>query len=232
MSKKIVVFTGAGISAESGIKTFRDSGGLWEEHRIEDVATPEGWRRNPAMVLEFYNQRRKQVLEANPNAAHLSIPLLETKYSVQVITQNIDNLHERAGSKKVIHLHGEITKSRSSADARLVYDIKGWELKLGDTCEKGTQLRPHIVWFGEAVPMIETAAILAKQADIFIVVGSSLEVYPAAGLIDVVDDEAEKYLIDPNAKTLSHIVNLRIIKDTAANALPKLVAQLLNRNDL
>lgn len=225
----IVIFTGAGISAESGIKTFRDSGGLWEEHRIEDVATPEGWKRNPEMVLEFYSQRRKQALEAKPNAAHTCIPLLETKYNVQVITQNIDNLHERGGSKKVIHLHGEIFKSRSSVDARLVYDIKGWELKLGDLCEKGSQLRPNIVWFGEAVPMMEIAAMIAQDADIFIVVGTSLEVYPAASLIDIVDDRAEKFLIDPNAKSLSHISNIRIIKDTAANALPKLVDELLKR---
>lgn len=225
----IVVFTGAGISAESGIKTFRDSGGLWEEHRIEDVATPEGWQRNPELVLDFYNQRRKQALEAKPNAAHIAIAKLECKHKVQVITQNIDNLHERGGSTNVIHLHGEIFKSRSTIDPNLIYNTNGWQLNLGDKCSKGSQLRPYIVWFGEAVPMMEYSAIIAQQAELFIVVGTSLEVYPAASLIDFVNNETEKYLIDPNAKALAHISNLKTIKNTAVNAVPKLVDELLNK---
>lgn len=227
---KIVVFTGAGISAESGLKTFRDSGGLWEEHRIEDVATPGAWRRNRELVLDFYNKRRKQVLEAKPNAAHLAIPRLEAKHDVIVVTQNIDDLHERGGSKNVIHLHGEIFKSRSTVDPQLVYDISGWELKAGDKCEKGSQLRPHIVWFGEMVPMMEAAILHAQQAGIFIAVGTSLEVYPAASLIEFVPHTSEKYLVDPNAKSLPWITNLTIINDTAARALPKLVDNLLKNN--
>src|ERR1035437_1122490 len=166
--KKIIVLTGAGISAESGIKTFRDSGGLWEEHRIEDVATFEGWQRNPQLVLTFYNERRKQLLKTEPNAAHKALVELESKYDVQIITQNVDDLHERAGSKNVLHLHGELKKVRSTEDDNLVYELDGWELKLGDNCEKGSQLRPHIVWFGEAVPMIEPAVLLSQDADIFI----------------------------------------------------------------
>ncbi|MEO8147993.1 MAG: NAD-dependent deacylase [Bacteroidia bacterium] len=225
----IVVFTGAGISAESGLKTFRDSGGLWEEHRIEDVATPEGWARNPQMVLDFYNERRKQVIAAKPNAAHTAIPLLESKFNVQVITQNIDDLHERGGSKKVVHLHGEILKSRSTLNPRLVYDIKGDSINMGDKCEMGSQLRPHIVWFGEMVPMLETAMMHAQKADIFIVIGSSLQVYPAASLIEFAPEESIKYLIDPNAESLPGIFNLTIIKEKAAKAVPKLVEQLLKK---
>jgi NAD-dependent deacetylase len=189
MKKKIVVLSGAGISAESGIATFRDSNGLWEGHNVMDVASPEGWQKNPKLVLDFYNERRKNGLTAQPNAGHLALVKLEEKYDVVIITQNVDNLHERAGSTHVIHLHGELFKSRSTADENLVYDIQGWELKLEDVCEKGSQLRPHIVWFGEMVPMIEKAIIEASLADIFIVVGTSLLVYPAAGLIDYVADE-------------------------------------------
>jgi NAD-dependent deacetylase len=226
--QKVVVFTGAGISAESGIKTFRDSGGLWEEYDINDVATPEAWQRNRELVLKFYNDRRKQVMEAKPNAAHKAIAQLEEKYAVQVITQNIDDLHERAGSTNVLHLHGEIMKARSEKDATLVYDLNTWEIKLGDTCEKGFQLRPHIVWFGEMVPEMDNAALKTMKADIFIVVGSSLEVYPAAGLVSYAPSHAQKFLIDPNAKELSQIENLTVIKDKAGNALPKLVKKLLN----
>jgi NAD-dependent deacetylase len=225
--KKIVVLTGAGISAESGLKTFRDSGGLWEEHRIEDVATFEGWQRNPQMVLAFYNERRKQLLQAEPNTAHKALVRLEQKYDVQIITQNVDDLHERAGSSKVLHLHGELKKVRSTVDENLVYDLDGWELKMGDKCEKGSQLRPHIVWFGEAVPMIQLATKLTEQADIFIVIGTSLNVYPAASLIEFVSHNAAMYLIDPNASHLPYVKRLEIINENAGIGTPSLVARLL-----
>ena len=195
--KKLVVLSGAGISAESGIKTFRDSGGLWEGYDIMEVATPEGWKKNKELVLDFYNQRRKQALEARPNEAHQILAGLENDFEVSIITQNVDNLHEKAGSAKVIHLHGELFKSRSTVDEKLVYDVEGWEIKPGDKCEKGSQLRPHIVWFGEMVPMMEHAVKEALAADIFVVVGTSLAVYPAAGLIDYVPGEVPKYIIDP-----------------------------------
>ena len=197
MNKKIVVFTGAGVSAESGIRTFRDSDGLWEEHRIEDVATPQGWAANKELVLKFYNQRRKQLLECKPNKAHILLAELEKKFTVEIITQNVDDLHERAGSSKVLHLHGELLKSRSTVDKSLVYQIDGWELKLGDKCQKGSQLRPHIVWFGEDVPLMTEAAKIAQTADIFCVIGTSLNVYPAANLLYYVSDNAQLFLIDP-----------------------------------
>lgn len=228
MHKKVVVLTGAGISAESGIRTFRDSGGLWEEHRIEDVATYDAWLRNQELVLEFYNQRRKQLMDAQPNAAHMALARLEEKYDVRIITQNVDDLHERAGSTQVLHLHGELKKSRSTVDPSLVYEIDGWELKSGDTCEKGSQLRPHIVWFGEAVPMIEPAAELCAQADIFMVIGTSLNVYPAAGLIHYVRPSVKKYLVDPNASLLHGINNLSILQVKAGEGVPQLVNQLLS----
>ena len=195
--KHIVVLTGAGISAESGLKTFRDSDGLWEGYNIEEVATPQAWQRNPQLVQQFYNMRRKAVLEAQPNAAHYALAALEQQYKVTIITQNIDDLHERAGSAGVVHLHGVITKSQSSLNPNLTYPIQGWELKMGEKCELGSQLRAHVVWFGEAVPMIETAARICAEADIFILVGTSLAVYPAAGLIDYVPDDVLKYIVDP-----------------------------------
>jgi NAD-dependent deacetylase len=225
--KKIVVLTGAGISAESGLKTFRDSGGLWEEHRIEDVATFDGWLRNPQLVLTFYNERRKQLINAEPNAAHKALVRLEQKYDVQIITQNVDDLHERAGSSKVLHLHGELKKVRSTVDNNLVYDLEGWELKMGDKCEKGSQLRPHIVWFGEAVPMIQLATEMTEQADIFIVIGTSLNVYPAASLIQFVPDKATMYLIDPNSRQLPYVKRLEIINENAGIGTPSLVERLL-----
>lgn len=227
MKPKLVVFTGAGISAESGIKTFRDSGGLWEEFDINEVATPQAWQRNPKLVLEFYNLRRKQILNARPNNAHKALVTLEKKYDVHIITQNIDDLHERAGSKKVLHLHGEITKSRSTVDPSLVYEIKGAGLQLGDKCEQGSQLRPHIVWFGEMVPKMEEAYVIAESADIFCVVGTSLVVYPAAGLIDYTRSEIPKYLVDPNEIKLNQIPNLKIIKEKASVGLSMLAAELL-----
>jgi NAD-dependent deacetylase len=227
MKPKLVVFTGAGISAESGIRTFRDSDGLWEEYRIEEVATPQAWEKNKSLVLDFYNQRRKQVLGAEPNAAHLTLATLEAKYDVHIITQNIDNLHERAGSKKILHLHGEIMKSRSTVDSTLIYPIHGPDLNLGDTCEKGSQLRPHIVWFGEMVPAMEMAYYIAEKADLFIVIGTSLAVYPAAGIIDYAPSAIPKYLIDPADVSVSGIRNLTVIKEKAGAGLTKLAEELL-----
>lgn len=226
--KRIVVLTGAGISAESGISTFRDSGGLWEQHRIEEVATYDAWLSNRKLVLEFYNQRRRQLLASEPNAAHFALVRLGEKYDVRVITQNIDDLHERAGSAHILHLHGELRKARSTTDPSLLYDIAGWELKEGDTCEKGSQLRPHVVWFGEAVPMIDTAMMLASEADIFLVIGTSLNVYPAAGLIDYVPSSAPKYLVDPQGASLSWIRNLTVIREKAGVGVPALVSRLLS----
>ncbi len=225
--KKLVVFTGAGVSAESGLKTFRDSGGLWEEYNVMDVATPEAFEKDPALVLEFYNKRRKQVLESRPNGAHNIIAALQDQFDVHVITQNIDNLHERAGSKNVLHLHGEISKSRSSVDPELIYSIKGWELKMGQLCEKGSQLRPHIVWFGEAVPNIEEAQVLASTADIFLIVGTSLNVYPAAGLVDYAPYDSPKYVVDPNHTRAELIPNLEIIREKATAGMEMLRDMLL-----
>jgi len=225
--KKIVVLTGAGISAESGIRTFRDSNGLWEEHRVEDVATYEAWLRNQQLVLDFYNQRRKQLYEVKPNPGHMALVELEKKYDVQIITQNVDDLHEQAGSKNVLHLHGELRKVRSTLDEKLVYTLEGWELKKGDLCEKGSQLRPHIVWFGEAVPMIEPATELTSEADILIVIGTSLNVYPAAGLVYYVKSGTPVYLIDPNAEMLSGIKNLTVFREPAGTGVPRLVKLLL-----
>lgn len=199
MKKKLVVLSGAGISAESGIRTFRDSGGLWEGHDVMEVASPEGWQRNQAMVQDFYNQRRKQARECQPNEAHLRLASLEKHFDVTIITQNVDDLHEKAGSSSVIHLHGELTKAQSSIDPKLVYHLENWEIKKGDKCEKGSQLRPFIVWFGEPVPKMDEAIRWAKQADIFIVIGTSLQVYPAAGLIDYVPKQAQTFLIDPHS---------------------------------
>lgn len=197
--KKLVVLTGAGMSAESGISTFRDSGGLWDRYPVEDVATPEAFHRNPALVLEFYNIRRRELIQAKPNAGHIGIAEMEKDFEVRVITQNIDNLHEQAGSTNVLHLHGELMKARSTGDESLVYELTTDrpEINIGDTCEKGYQLRPHIVWFGEAVPMISEAIRITRQADIFVIVGTSMNVYPAAGLLNYVKENAPVYLIDP-----------------------------------
>jgi NAD-dependent deacetylase len=225
--KKIVVLTGAGISAESGLKTFRDSDGLWEGYNIEEVATPEAWCRNPELVQEFYNMRRKSVLEASPNAAHIALAKLEKKYDVTIITQNIDDLHERGGSTNIIHLHGIITRSQSSKNPNLTYPISGWELKMGELCELGSQLRAHVVWFGEAVPMIEEAARICTTADIFILVGSSLAVYPAAGLVNYVPRYAPKYIIDPKIPYIPSD-NFNKIEERATIGVPQLVNDLLN----
>jgi len=228
MKQKLVVLTGAGISAESGLKTFRDSDGLWEGYNIEDVATPEAWRRNPAMVQDFYNQRRKSVLEAKPNAAHYALAKLEDKFDVTIITQNIDDLHERAGSTNVMHLHGIITCSQSSINPQLTYPIKGWEIGMDEVCELGSPLRAHVVWFGEAVPMIEPAAEVCHTADLFILVGSSLAVYPAAGLINYVPRGVPKYIVDPVIPDVS-LRNMIKIQTKATEGVPMLVEELINQ---
>jgi NAD-dependent deacetylase len=225
--KKLVVLTGAGISAESGIPTFRASDGLWENHRIEDVATPEAWQRNQALVLEFYNQRRKKALEVKPNRGHEILAELEMHFEVTVVTQNVDNLHERAGSKNVIHLHGSLFESRSSVDETLVYSIKSSELNIGELCSKGSQLRPNIVWFGEAVPMMDEAIRHAASADIFIVVGTSLQVYPAAGLVRYVPYEASKFIVDPKLPDLPAIPYLQSFEEAASTGLAKVKEILL-----
>jgi len=224
--KKCVVLSGAGISAESGIATFRDAGGLWEGHKIEDVATPEGWKKNPALVLDFYNQRRKTGIDAQPNAGHKACVALERKFEVIVITQNVDNLHEKAGSKNIIHLHGELFKSRSTKDESLIYDIQGWQLNLGDTCELGSQLRPHIVWFGELVPMIEKAADVCREADVFIVVGTSMQVYPAAGLINYVPAHAKIFVVDPHLPDLRMDKRITAIAEKAGSGMQKVLMQI------
>jgi NAD-dependent deacetylase len=226
MKRKLVILSGAGMSAESGIPTFRGSDGLWEGHRIEDVATPGAWHRNRALVLDFYNQRRKGVINALPNEGHLALARAEEEWDVWIITQNVDDLHERAGSGRVLHLHGEIRKARSTADANHVVDIEGWELKEGDRCPKGSQLRPHIVWFGEEVPELGHAAEIASDANVFAVIGTSLQVYPAAGLVDVVPKEIPKFLIDPGSVELPWVPNLTVIRKGAAEGVPEMLREL------
>lgn len=224
--KKLVVLTGAGISAESGIKTFRDSGGLWEQHDVMDVASIDGWYRNPSLVLEFYNQRRKQLESAHPNRAHVLLAELEKDFDVQIITQNVDNLHERAGSRHVLHLHGELTKVRSSKSTAHVEDIVYREIHPGDLCADGSQLRPHIVWFGEAVPLIEEAERLVSEADIFAVIGTSLNVYPAAGLVTSLPQDARAFLIDPNTVARKLPKQFTVIKENATVGVERMI-QLL-----
>lgn len=216
------------MSAESGVSTFRDSNGLWQNHRIEEVASPIAWQNTPEMVMEFYNQRRKQLFEVEPNTGHKALVELEKYFDVQIITQNVDDLHERAGSKNILHLHGELKKVRSTLDENLVYELDHWELKFGDKCEKGSQLRPHIVWFGEAVPMIGPAIEISSNADIFIVIGTSMAVYPAASLISYVSPDIPKFYIDPNAFHVEGVTNLKIIKEKAGIGVPQLVEELIN----
>jgi len=227
--KKLVVLTGSGISAESGIPTFRDMGGLWEQYNFVDVASPEAWHTNPELVLRFYNERRKKLLESVPNEGHIGLIELEKYFDVQIITQNVDDLHERAGSKNVLHLHGEIRKSRSTVDPNLVYNIAGWELNLGDKCEKGSQLRPHVVWFGEAVPEIENASKICRMATIFVVIGTSLNVYPAAGLLDYVPNNCPIYLIDPGDIYTPFGKQVVCIKEKATTGVPFLIKELKNK---
>lgn len=225
---RIAVLTGAGISAESGIKTFRDAGGLWEGYKIEDVATPEAWRRQPSVVLDFYNERRKQLLNVLPNVAHLSLKLLEKHHEVIIITQNVDDLHERAGSSHIIHLHGELLKVRSTADELLVYEWKK-DLVLGDVCSRGSQLRPHIVWFGEMVPLLETAVEEVLKADVVIIIGSSMQVYPAAGLVGYAPPDAAVYYIDPRPQINFEMrmrPGLEIIEKSAVEGVPELIKRL------
>ena len=224
--KKLVVLTGAGISAESGLRTFRDSDGLWEGYQIEDVATPRAWRKNPQLVLDFYNYRRKDVLAAHPNAAHIGLAELENDFDVTIITQNIDDLHERGGSTNVMHLHGEIFKMRSERDEHLIYDIKG-DIMLGDKAEDDAQLRPHIVWFEEAVSMIEEAVPVVHAADIFAVVGTSLVVYPAAGLVTVANDTIPKFIVDKKIPYTSAVRNVTAIEKPATEGVKELKELLM-----
>jgi len=227
--KHVVVLTGAGISAESGINTFRDSGGLWEGHNVMDVASPEGWRKNQQLVLDFYNMRRKDALKAQPNAAHNALVELSKHFDVQIITQNVDDLHERAGSTNVLHLHGKLFESRSTLNPRHIYPIEGWELNVGDKCPRGSQLRPNIVWFGEAVPMMEPAADLTSKADIFIVIGTSLQVYPAASLIDYVGPNTEVIVIDPNLPIVKKHPLLTLVAEKASIATVRIVHELTEK---
>lgn len=227
-NKKIVILTGAGISAESGIRTFRDAGGLWEGYRVEDVATPEAWQRQPEVVLDFYNERRRQLLNVQPNAAHIALKNLEQNNDVIIITQNVDDLHERAGSSDVIHLHGELLKVRSAVHHDLIYEWKK-DLHLGDLCERNTQLRPHIVWFGEMVPMLDKAVEKILDADVVLVIGSSMQVYPAASLVGFAPDHADIYYIDPHPQLnfeLSRRKNLKVIAQSATMGVPMVVAEI------
>ena len=228
--KKLVVLSGAGISAESGISTFRDANGLWEGHDVMEVASPEGWRKNRALVLEFYNQRRKNVIEAQPNKGHLLLADLEKTFEAHIITQNVDDLHERAGSTNVLHLHGEIRKCRSSANPNLVYEMDSWQLKEGEKCPLGSQLRPHIIWFGEDVPLMEIAVELTAIADVFLVIGTSLLVYPAAGLLHYASSHIPKFLIDPKPASVSGVENLTIIPKGGADGMEELINILSNLN--
>lgn len=214
--KKLIVLTGAGMSAESGIKTFRDQGGLWEEYDVMEVASIEGWRKNPELVLRFYNERRRQLERVQPNEGHKILAELEKYFDVHIITQNVDNLHERAGSTRVLHLHGELTKARSTVDLSLIYDIGYRDINPGDKCEKGSQLRPHIVWFGEPVPMMDEAVRITTTADIFVIIGTSLIVYPAAGLVAYVPEHVPVYLIDPNVVNLPAGRKVEVIKEKAS----------------
>lgn len=227
--QRLVVLTGAGISAESGIRTFRDSDGLWEGHDVMEVASPEGWRKNRELVLDFYNQRRKACLDVKPNGAHLGLVELEKYFEVTIVTQNVDPLHEQAGSTKVIHLHGELFKSQSTLDHSLVYQMDHWELKLGDTCERGGQLRPYIVWFGELVPQMERAIAAAMEADIFAVIGTSMLVYPAAGLIQYTPDSIPKYVIDIKIPDLAFSRNVTQIEATASEGVKQMCRELLSK---
>ncbi len=224
--KKIVVLTGAGISAESGIKTFRDADGLWEGHDIMEVASPEGFAKNPELVLDFYNKRRRQLADVLPNTAHYDLVKLEKIYEVHIVTQNVDDLHERAGSKNVIHLHGELLKSRNTFDTDKIYDCNE-DIKIGDTCKMGFQLRPHIVWFGEAVPMLEKAIEIVSDCDILVIIGTSMQVYPAASLIDYIPIETPIYFIDPKPViSKNRFKDLTVISETATKGMSMLLTKL------
>jgi len=231
--KKIVVLTGAGISAESGIKTFRETGGLWEEHDVMEVASPQGWKKNPTLVLNFYNDRRRQLQSVQPNAAHQALAELETQYDVVVITQNVDDLHERGGSTRIIHLHGQLNKMRSVMDDTVIYDCPG-DISWGDKAEDGFQLRPHIVWFGEMVPMLEKAAFEISDADTVLVIGSSMQVYPAAGLVEYAPKGIPIYYIDPHPSInyeLARSENLKVIEENATIGVRRVVDLLLETDE-
>ena len=221
--KSIVILTGAGISAESGLGTFRDSSGLWEKYKVEDVATPEAFKKNPSLVLDFYNIRRRELIKSFPNKAHTGLNKLQEKFNLDIITQNIDDLHERSGTTNVLHLHGKLTESRSTID-NTIYKINGSELNIGDLCDQGSQLRPNVVWFGEAVPNMELAINMVMKASIFIIIGTSLNVYPAASLIDYAHKAKRIILIDPH---FSNFPGVEIISENATMAVPKLVNELL-----
>ena len=225
--KNIVILTGAGISAESGLKTFRDANGLWEGHDVMEVATPEGFKKNPELVLEFYNQRRRQLLTVDPNLAHLTLVDLEKYFNVNIITQNVDDLHERAGSSNVLHLHGELLKARSTISTEDIFEYND-DILWGDLCENGYQIRPHIVWFGEAVPLLEDAIAITEKADILIIIGTSMQVYPAASLINFVKTGTPIYFIDPKPSVNSS-ENLTVIQESAVNGVPNLVASLIDK---
>ncbi|EPR70814.1 SIR2 family NAD-dependent protein deacylase [Cyclobacterium qasimii] len=228
--KHLVILTGAGISAESGLKTFRDDNGLWEGHDVMEVASPKGWENDKEKVLNFYNLRRKACLNAKPNKAHLKLAALEDTYKITIITQNVDNLHEIAGSSSVLHLHGELFKAQSTIDPNLIYPIEGWELNLGDKCEKGSQLRPYIVWFGEPVPKMSQAILEVESADALAVIGTSMLVYPAAGLIDFAAKGIPKFIIDPKIPVLNSQENIFAIKEKASTGVNKLENLLKNWN--
>ncbi|WP_299109655.1 NAD-dependent deacylase [uncultured Tenacibaculum sp.] len=226
--KKLVVLTGAGMSAESGIKTFRDADGLWEGHDIYEVASPEGFAANPTLVLDFYNQRRQQLLTVTPNLGHKNLVSLEENFEVHIVTQNVDDLHERAGSCNVIHLHGELLKARSSEDINDIFEWKK-DIFLGDLTKDGAQIRPHIVWFGEDVPMIETAIEIVEKADVLVIIGTSMQVYPAAGLVNYIQPNTPIYFIDPKPSVNKNAFNnLTIIEDTASNGTKKLIDLLID----
>ncbi|HKK61074.1 MAG TPA: NAD-dependent deacylase [Bacteroidales bacterium] len=225
--EKLVVLTGSGISAESGIKTFRDNGGLWEEFDVTEVASPKAWEHNRSLVMRFYNERRKALLEANPNGAHFALAELEKKFDVQIITQNVDDLHERAGSSNVLHLHGELKKVRCPVNEQEIYELDGWELKEGSLSKGGHQLRPHIVWFGEAVPAMEKAVPLVNEADIFLVVGTSLNVYPAAGLINYTRNETPIYVIDPGEPVGIGSMDVHFIQKKATEGMKDFIKKIV-----
>jgi NAD-dependent deacetylase len=230
MKKKLVVLSGAGMSQESGLKTFRDMGGIWEQYDVTEVASPEAWKRHPELVLRFYNERRRLLWEANPNAGHMGIAELEKWFDVDVVTQNVDDLHEQAGSTRVLHLHGELRKARSTTDPSLVYTLKHWELKMGDTCEKGSQLRPHIVWFGENVTGIEKAVSIVRKADVLVVAGTSLMVYPAAGLVNYVSPGVPIFVIDPQVPKV-YADNVEYIVEKAGEGV-RILQQKLKKLEL
>jgi len=227
--RHLVALTGAGISAESGLKTFRDNDGMWENYNVMEVASYEGWLRNRQLVLDFYNQRRRQLKDAKPNAAHLILAELEKYFKVSIITQNVDDLHEKAGSKNILHLHGELTKARSTKDPSYVINIGYNDIQMGDLCPKGGQLRPNIVWFGESVPAFIDAATIAGTADIFVIIGTSMVVYPAAGLIDYIPDNADIYVIDPKPLPIRNQKNLVFIQEIASKGMEILKAKLMER---